>query len=101
MARHLSSFQMRLMMYALKLSENSRPNFNKYEWFALISALVHIRFHGLANKLRMTIGTAERGCHVPLIWCDDTALIAETRLSPKTYRRHRDALKEAGFLFEI
>lgn len=88
-------------MYALKLSNNTLSNLNKYGWLDLTCISMPKRFHALAIQLTRTIGTADRGCHVPLVWSDDTTLAADLRASPKTYRSHRNALKEAGFLFEI
>lgn len=97
----VSHFTMRLMMFALKLSNNTPENLNKLGWLDLVSNSTPKRFHALALRLTKTIGTAERNCHVPLVWSDDTTLAAVLGASPKTYRSHRNGLKEAGFLFDI
>lgn len=94
-------------MSAVTISVYSQDvNFNKYEWESRWLAAVRCGDVGwqtgtLAPVLRTSLGTAEDRCHVPVVWRRDSTLAELSGMSAPTYRKRRDELTDAGFLFEI
>lgn len=94
-------------MSAVTLSVYSQDvNFNKFEWesqwlAAVRRGDVNWQTGTIAPVLRTSLGTAEERCHVPVVWRRDATIAELSGMSPKTYRKRRDELAAAGFLFEI
>jgi len=81
-------------------------HFNKYAWeedyhVAAGDGEVSPKLARLIMVCRKTCGTAAPDCHIPLIWRRDRTLGELSGVTQPTYRKRRNALIEAGYLFEI
>lgn len=94
------------MTYAAQTLDAHTPvRFNKFQWEdAFLAHRDRLGLHrasSLVTEFRISLGTSEFDCHVPVVWRKAKTLGESCGMTQPTYRKYRDQLTDAGFLFEV